>query len=125
MSIANYIRERIESRGWEILEIRDISYLWVAEIWKIKSIWSPTDFVVYLSFQADPHDGPNEFTKVRWLHASPVPPVDWAQDISGRESLKSNIGHSTVIGKNQEKYIGEFLDRLDRLRNTSSNMASN
>lgn len=32
------IKERLESRGWEIVEVRNIRYLWVAEIWKARSL---------------------------------------------------------------------------------------
>jgi hypothetical protein len=122
------IRQKIESRGWEVVEVRNIRYLWVAEIWKVSSKWSPRNLVLYLSFQVDPEDGPREFEKIRWLHASSSPPVDWALDSEDREKQETAPGleyHSTVIGRNQDRYFDKFLDGLDAWRDAATKSGQN
>ena len=49
----------LTSAGW-IVEYREVSDLewWADEIWRIRSIWHPTDFSLYLTFLVDrSHDG--------------------------------------------------------------------
>lgn len=113
------IKEKLESRGWEIVEVRNIRYLWVVEIWKARSVWSPRNLVLYFSFQVDPQDGAREFDKVSWLHASPEPPVDWALDPDDSKTKAKTVclkKSSTVLGRNQDKYFDKFLDDLDAWR---------
>lgn len=121
------IKEKLESRGWEIVEVRNIRYLWVAEIWKACSVWSPRGLVLYFSFTVDPHDGSHEFDKISWLHASPEPPVDWALEPgdSKIEMKTAWLEHSsTVLGRNQDKYFDKFLDGLDAWRDDSAKSES-
>lgn len=119
------IREKIESRGWEVVETRNISYLWVDEIWKARSKWSPVNLQIYLSLEVDPHNGSTEFDKVRWLYVSATPPLDWARDSGDLDPNKTpEIFFSpTPIGRGQEKQFRQFLDALDGWRVAAARIA--
>lgn len=112
------ISELLGSHGWEVVEKRDISYLWVTEIWQIRSKWSPTDCIAYLSFEVDPHNDARDFENVGWMKASVPPPIDWYRDKdSDNLSDRPNVFTSCPLGRRREKYLDSFFQDLAKIRN--------
>lgn len=112
----------LTAHGWKVAEIRNVSYLWVAEIWKVQSTWTPTNCYVYLSFESDFHHNANDFSKIAWLRAYPYPPVDWLGDSNADDHWKerensNRLTASVPIGRRRDKYLKEFFSDLARMRN--------
>jgi hypothetical protein len=107
----------LDDFGWELVEARTIAQLWVAEIWLIRSTWSPTECVVYLTFAIDPQSDARDSSKVWAVNASLERPEDWfTENGSPSEacfSPKSSTGN-LLVGK--EKYLHELFGQLANLR---------
>ena len=111
------ISELLDHHGWEVVEKRDISYLWVTEIWQIRSKWSPPDCTAYLSFEVDPHDNPRDFENVGWMRASVSPPVDWYKDnISEDDANGLSSDVNCPLGRRRDKYLDSFFRNLAKIR---------
>ena len=65
------------SSGWELAEARTIGQLWIAEIWLLRSTWSPVNFEVYLTFEVDAQGSSTEFGKEWFVRPSVSRPYDW------------------------------------------------
>lgn len=113
------IKELLPIHGWEIAEVRKIERLWVYEIWKINSVWSPIEAEFYLIFTVDSHFRSDEFDKTGWMSAVSTPPIDWA--IETHEDVVQDAENAEIasspIGKNQEKHFEEFFSKLAAFRN--------
>ncbi|HJT98842.1 MAG TPA: hypothetical protein VJ696_11050 [Rhodanobacteraceae bacterium] len=65
---------RLDTAGWRIDAVvgRDDLDWWAAEIWTLKSDWSPRDFTVFVTWLVDPQDERHVWMAV----ASQVPLAD-------------------------------------------------
>lgn len=127
MEKGNELKNRLVSAGWELIESRSVLCLWVAEIWKIKSVLSPTECVVYLTFVIDSQSDSKDPTKVNQVIGSLIRPDDWFvdgdfEDIAqfGDVSAKST---TVFLGRRQEKYLDEFIKELANLRHAFEGVA--
>lgn len=115
---ASIILDKLAANGWEVIERREISYLWVSEIWKVGSKWSPTDFILYLSFEVYAENDSQDFGNVGWLKATRTPPIDWARSGTEIDLPEEDVRTyaSTPLGRKQEKYLESFFDSLSEMR---------
>lgn len=111
------ISELLGVHGWTIVEKREIRYLWVSEIWQVRSKWSPTDCIVYLSFEVDAQDNAQDFENVGWMRASVQRPLDWFKEGASGDRLESvSVNASCPIGRHHEKYRDEFFRDIAKIR---------
>ncbi len=116
----NELKDRLLSAGWELIESRTILHLWVAEIWQIKSVWSPTDCVVYLTFEIDFQANPKDASKVDQVKASLRRPIDWfveqnTVDVTQLDEHEYNSA-SVFLGRGRVKNLDEFILHVASLR---------
>ena len=50
----NKLKDLFPEYGWELVEKQTPNDNWIIEVWLIKSLWSPTDCFVFISFNVDP-----------------------------------------------------------------------
>ena len=108
------IRLQLREFGWELVEARTIAELWIGEIWLIKSIWSPTDCTVYLTFEIDGQAGPRDVSQIWAVNASLSRPEDWLAE-GGTEIERGGSTGNLSIAK--EKHLDKLFDELENLRN--------
>lgn len=103
--------------GWEVIEERAIANLWIAEIWLIRSAWSPTDCEVYLTFEIDPEVESRDVEKVWAVSPSLSRPYDWFTENS--LAVPVAVDRQGVVGSRsiaKEKYLEELFAELSNLR---------
>ena len=73
-SQAAVIRDQLRHRGWTVVAVeRPFEHeWWAAEIWLLRSLWSPTDARLHLVFLTDPMDASNVWA----VGVSPDRPAD-------------------------------------------------
>lgn len=108
------LSDYFELEGWGIEKviIDDLDW-WADEIWVLKSIWSPEDVFVYITFLVDPmFEGNRKKGEAVWGIGcgKELPTSRNAAESSGVISLKSGL-------KNKIE-IEEFLDKLGNIRLT-------
>lgn len=108
------IKELLTESGWELVEARPIASLWVAEIWLIRSTWSPLNCMAYLNFEIDPQADPSDVSRVWAVKASLSRPLDWATDEPGDDTVANSAILTLPIAK--EKHLGSFADGLAKIR---------
>lgn len=108
------IRKLLSEFGWELVEARPITYLWVAEIWLIRSTWSPRDCMAYLTFEIDPQADPSDLSRVWAVKASLTRPVDWATDEPEDGAVPDGAILTLPIQK--EKHLNSFAGELAKIR---------
>jgi hypothetical protein len=108
------IRELLSEFGWELVEARPIAYLWVAEIWLIRSTWSPRNCMAYLTFEIDPQADPSDVSRVWAVKASLSRPLDWATDEPGDGTIADSAILTLPIAK--EKHLESFAGGLAKIR---------
>lgn len=114
----NKLKELFDKHGWELIETQIPNYHWIAEIWLIKSIWSPTNCCVFISFEVDPEwtDRASRNDGVWAIKISLEQPQNWQTgkiviDVHDKENFQIPI--KTHFEK---KRISEIFDTLDYLR---------
>jgi hypothetical protein len=104
------IIDALSESGWMVLE-KETSNLdwWAAEIWAVKSSWSPQDCLIYLTFLVDPQwEGERKATEGIWaVKASVDRPKQGHQN---GEIIMS-------LGRGWEKRLRGFLQELTQIRN--------
>ena len=113
----NKLKELFPEYGWELVEAQVPNYDWIAEIWLIKSVWTPTDCYVFISFDVDPQweDRNNKNEGVRAINLSLQQPDFWRNDnvqIDFVDEEKIPI----YIKPQFEKSVSEIFDCLNNLR---------
>ncbi|HXG84660.1 MAG TPA: hypothetical protein VNI84_11590 [Pyrinomonadaceae bacterium] len=75
----NKLKELFDRYGWQLIDSQVSSVWWIVEIWLIKSIWSPTECNVFLSFIVDEEwfDRATAISNVNRIIATVNKPVDW------------------------------------------------
>ncbi len=78
----NKLKEVFNQYGWELVDSQNPNVWWFEEIWLIKSIWSPIDCFVFLTFEVDPQwtDRTRAKFGVYRINANLRKPVDWLSD---------------------------------------------
>ena len=104
--------------GWELVEARTVAELWVAEIWLVRSTWSPTDCHAYLTFEIDGECDSRDVSKVWAIKASLSRPDDWFTENrlgTGNDDIdiKVSTGNLSI---QKEKYLDELFSELANLR---------
>lgn len=114
----NWFIEHLERHGWEIVEKQIPSARGIKGVWKVFSIWTPKNLEVYFVFEVDPQDDPEDIHHTTWVYAFIDPPWDWLSDDKESLSSVSRLGSiaSTTLGRHREKYIGEFFEKLHKIR---------
>ena len=121
----NKLKELFEKYGWELIETQKPNYIWIAEIWLLKSLWSPTDCYVFIVFEVDPQSEVRvEKEKNVWaVSISLGQPQDWRNDnFDSQISDGENI--EIQIRPNFEKHIPEIFDSLNNLRLKFNNLTN-
>lgn len=111
----NQLKEIFQQNGWELIEVYEPKEWWIAEIWIMKSLWSPNDCKVYLSFLVDPQLEDRTKAKLNvWV-------VDFSlvdrRTLKMKEILTENKHFEIVIKTKWEKRIPEIVSGLNKLRN--------
>jgi hypothetical protein len=115
----NKLKELFNRYGWELLETRipHADDWWIAEVWLIKSTWSPVDCYATLTFRVD--DQLEDKTKRNyavWAIELSLSREDyWESDITKAAFLNSD-SIQIPIKRKWEKHIPEFFDSLTKLR---------
>lgn len=105
--------EHLEENGWKIIEEDEYSLdWWAAEIWKVESVWSPREFMLWLTFLVDPQ-GPFEPRQehVCGIGATHNYPICW-QEVQNETFLSFTSDWKTKLP--------QFIFELSRLRQESA-----
>jgi hypothetical protein len=113
----NKLKELFDKYGWELIETQISNDWWIAEIWLIKSSWSPTDCYVFLSFRVDEEleDKTKRDFNVWSINISLQQPLNWRNDNFDIDTI-DDFYEEVSIKRNFEKRIIEFFEALARLR---------
>lgn len=113
----NKLKELFDKYGWELVETQIRNNDWIAEIWIIKSTWSPTDCYVFISFEVDPQweDRARMKAGVWAINLSLEQPQNWQNDNINIGILDEEI-YQIPIRTHFEKRIPEIFDSLNYLR---------
>ena len=113
----NKLKELFDKHGWELIETQIPNYDWIAEIWVIKSTWSPTDCYVFISFEVDPQweDRARKKAGVRAINLSLEQPQHWQNDKINVD-IQDEEYFQIYIKPNFEKRVPEIFDSLNYLR---------
>ena len=104
--------------GWELVEKRTIANLWIAEIWMLKSVWSPTGCSVYLTFEIDSECDSRDVSRVWAAHPSLSRPYDWnTETVGSPEDGVVKRGPVGSFGIRKEKHLSALFAELANLRN--------
>ena len=86
--------EALAEAGWELAATEEAHEWWVAEVWLMRSLWSPQDAQFYLTFlvdpQADLHQNREQGGSVWAVKASATLPTQWQQSDG---ELTFSLGH--------------------------------
>ena len=121
----NKLKELFDKYGWELIETQIRNNDWIAEIWVIKSTWSPTDCYVFISFEVDPQweDRGRMKAGVWAINLSLEQPQNWQNDNINIGILDEEI-YQIPIRTHFEKRIPEIFDSLNYLRLKFNNLRS-
>jgi hypothetical protein len=113
----NILKKTFDKYGWELVETQISTDWWIAEIWLIKSTWSPTDCYVFLSFRVDEEleDKTKRNFNVWSIKLSLNQPLQWQNDNFGIDT-SDDFYEEILIKRNFEKRIIEFFEELAKLR---------
>lgn len=113
----NKLKEFFHEYGWELVENQKPSDSWIIEVWLIKSLWSPTDCFVFISFNVDPQwEDRNNKSKGFWDVSLRLSQPDyWNTDRFDIDVHDDEI-FSTHLKTHFEKRIPELFDSLNELR---------
>lgn len=121
----NKLKELFDKYGWELIETQIPNYNWIAEIWVIKSTWSPTDCYVFISFEVDAEwtDRARKKDGVWMIKLSLEQPQNWQNDTINID-IKDEDYFQIGIKTHFEKRISEIFDSLNYLRLKFNNLKS-
>jgi hypothetical protein len=119
----NILKKTFDKYGWELVENQIPDDRWTAEIWLIKSIWSPINCYAFLSFVVDPHfhnisrlqNTATRNENVWSIGISSMQPPTWRNDdfdIDASDDFYEEI----FINRKWEKRVPEFFEALAKLR---------
>lgn len=88
----NKLKELFSQNGWELVETREMDDRWYVEMWLIKSTWSPTDCLIFFTFETDPElYKPTGRPTAYKIGATLKKPIDWlAESKSQFKKFESN-----------------------------------
>ena len=83
-----------------MVETQIPNYAWIAEIWLIKSLWTPIDCYVFISFEVDPQcEDLTKRAKGVWtINLSLKQPYYWQDDEESNEGQHVRNPHHLVSG---------------------------
>jgi hypothetical protein len=119
----NKLKELFDKYGWELVETQIPTDWWIAEVWLIKSTWSPTDCYIFLSFQVDEQleDKTKRKFNVWSIKMSLSQPLNWQNDNFNIEF--HDVDYAQIpIKRKWETRIPEFFGELANLRSKYSNL---
>ncbi|CAN5303377.1 hypothetical protein BH20ACI1_BH20ACI1_01900 [soil metagenome] len=121
----NKLKELFDKYGWELIETQIPNYYWIAEIWLIKSTWSPTDCYVFISFEVDPQweDRTRKKDGVWAIIISLEQSQNWQADKINID-IQDKENFQIPIRTKFEKRIPEIFDTLNYLRLKFNNLSS-
>ena len=113
----NKLKELFSEYGWELVETQTPNDGWIAEVWLIKSIWTPIDCYVFISFVVDSQweDRNNKKEGVRFVSLSLEQPDFWRND-NFQIDLTDEERINVYIKPHFEKQISEMFESLNNLR---------
>ena len=117
------LKNIFEKNGWELIETQIPNYDWIAEIWAIKSIWSPTDCSVFITFEVDPQwtDRNHKSRGVWCINLMLAQPIYW-EDEKISSKIQDEVRFQIAIGRNFEERIAETIEALNNLRLRFNNL---
>ncbi len=121
----NKLKELFDRYGWELIETQIPNYDWIAEIWIIKSTWSPTDCYVFISFEVDAEweDRAGKKDGVASINLSLEQPQNWQNDNINID-IQDEENFQIYIRTKFEQRIPEIFDALNYLRLKFNNLSS-
>ncbi|HEY0656884.1 MAG TPA: hypothetical protein VGD05_00335 [Pyrinomonadaceae bacterium] len=96
---------------------------WIAEVWLIKSTWSPTDCHVFLKYLVDEQleDKTKRNSSVWAIEMSLSQPLYWRDDNFNIKFYDDDYAQ-IPINRKWEKRIPEFFEELANLRSKYNNL---
>jgi hypothetical protein len=123
----NKLKELFDKYGWKLVDSQSPSAWWIVEIWLIKSIWSPTDCKVFLSFIVDEQwtDRSRAAVGVNRITATVDKPIDWLAksefEFNKIEMDTDNVA-GLYLGRSWERNVSEFFEELADFRSKYNNL---
>jgi len=113
----NKLKALFGKYGWNLVESQIPLNFWVAEIWLLKSVWTPTDCYVFIEFEVDPmcEERKNKEQHVWAINISLKQPQDWRNDSNAIQSL-NNEKDQITIRTHFETRLSEIFDSLNNFR---------
>jgi len=123
----NKLKELFDKYGWELIDSQSTNVWWIEEIWLIKSIWSPTDCKVFLSFIVDEQwtDRARTAFGVNRITASVSKPVNWMAESEfefDKVELDTDGLDIIYLGRRWERSIPKFFEELANIRSKYNNL---
>ncbi len=121
----NKLKELFDKYGWELMETQIPTDWWIAEIWLIKSTWSPTDCYIFLAFLVDDQlqDKTQRNFAVWVVTVSLKQPHSWRNDKINID-MQDEEYFEIPIKTKFEKRIPEIFDSLNYLRLKFNNLSN-
>jgi hypothetical protein len=104
------IRDRLDEFGWELAGHDDMGAWWADDAWRLRSIWSPQDCEIYLTFLVDPQAN---------LHSRKAGESVWAVKASASrptQAQKADGDYVLDFGHGWRDRIAELFSILARMR---------
>lgn len=113
----NKLKELFPVYGWDLVEAQTPNDVWFAEIWAVKSVWTPTNCFVFITFEVDPQweDRANMKKGVWAINLTLEQPAEWRNDIISVD-VRDDERFRHYIKPHFEKRIKEVFDSLNKLR---------
>ncbi len=113
----NKLKELFPNYGWELVETQNPNDDWEIEVWLIKSLWSPTDCFVFISFNVDPQwEDRNNKCEGFWdISVTLSQPDFWNTDRFDFNFQDDKV-FNFFLRAHFEKNIPEIFDSLNNLR---------
>ena len=113
----NKLKNLFPEYGWELVENQTPDDNWIIEVWLIKSLWSPANCFVFISFNVDPQweDRKNK-SKGFWDISLTLSQPDYWNTDRFDIDIQDDKVFNFFLKTHFEKSIPEVFDSLNNLR---------
>ena len=119
----NILKELFSKYGWKLVETQVPNDDWIAEVWLIKSVWTPIDCYVFISYEVDPQwEDRNRKKEGVWAINIMLEQPDYWNNDRIDIIVQDNEIFTIHIKPKFEKRISEVFDILKNLRSRFNNL---